>query len=169
MAKQQYWLVKSEPDVYSYDDLERDGSTHWNGVRNYQARNLLQSMRVGDGVLYYHSNADPLAIVGLARVSREAYPDTSQFDRRSPYYDAKATVEAPRWFMVDLEPVAYLDSPLTLPFLRDQRSLEGMALLRKGQRLSVQPVSSAEWRTVCRLGGAAISRTPAADRSASGC
>lgn len=154
MAQRRYWLMKSEPDVYSIDDLERDGSTVWDGVRNYQARNLMRDeMSVGDGVLYYHSNADPPAIVGLARVSKEAHPDPTQFDPESRYYDAKATREKPRWFCVDIEFVGKFAEPLPLPQLREDSKLEGMALLQKGQRLSVQPVTSREWRHVLKLAG----------------
>ena len=154
MANKAYWLMKSEPDVYSIDDLQRDGSTYWDGVRNYQARNLMRDrMKKGDGVLYYHSNAKPMAVVGLARVSRESYPDPTQFDRKSKYFDEKSTPENPRWFVVDIEFVCKFDQPLTLAFLKQQKSLEGMALLKKGQRLSVQPVSNGEWKRVCRLAG----------------
>ncbi len=154
MAKRQYWLMKSEPDVYSIDDLERDGSTYWDGVRNYQARNLMRDkMRLGDGVLYYHSNATPPGIVGLAKVSKESYPDPTQFDPKNKYYDPKSKEDDPRWYLVDIEYHATFPEMLSLGFLREQESLEGMALLRKGQRLSVQPVSASEWRTVCKLAG----------------
>jgi predicted RNA-binding protein with PUA-like domain len=154
MAKRKYWLMKSEPDVYSIDDLERDGSTYWEGVRNYQARNLMREMEVGDGVLYYHSNQKPPGVVGLARVSKEAYPDPTQFDERSNYYDEKSTKEKPRWDVVDVEFVEKFEREVPLPELRERKDLEGMALLKKGQRLSVQPVTAKEWKTVCRLGGA---------------
>ena len=154
MAKRNYWLMKSEPDVYSIDDLKRDGSTYWDGVRNYQARNLMRDeMKLGDGVLYYHSNAKPMAIVGLARVSKESYPDPTQFDENNKYYDPKSTEENPRWFLVDIEFVEKFDEPLPLHFLKEQPSLEGMPLLRKGQRLSVQPVSAKHWKTVCKMAG----------------
>ena len=154
MPKRRYWLMKSEPDVYSIDDLERDGSTYWDGVRNYQARNLMRDeMKLGDGVLYYHSNSKPPGIAGLAKVSRESYPDPTQFDEKSKYYDAKSSRDDPRWFLVDIEYHSTFPEPLSLPFLREQEDLEGMALLRKGQRLSVQPVSASEWRTVCKLAG----------------
>jgi predicted RNA-binding protein with PUA-like domain len=154
MAQRRYWLMKSEPGVYGIDDLARDGSTVWDGVRNYRARNLMRDeMSVGDGVLFYHSSADPPAIAGLARVSRQAQPDPTQFDRRSRYHDPKATRDAPRWFCVDIEYVAKLDTPLGLPELRDDPKLEGMALLQKGQRLSVQPVTAGEWRHVCKRAG----------------
>jgi predicted RNA-binding protein with PUA-like domain len=152
-ATKNYWLVKSEPDVYSIDDLARDGSTHWNGVRNFKARNHMRAMALGDGVFFYHSNADPKAIVGIARVSREAYPDFTQFERKSEYYEPKATKEKPYWYMVDIELVRKLDDPQTLEKLRGVKELREMALLKKGQRLSVQPVTEAEWQVICGLAG----------------
>lgn len=150
-SKKSYWLMKSEPSVYSIDDLSRDKTTHWNGVRNFKARNYMRSMAVGDGVFFYHSNADPKAIVGIARVAREAYPDFTQFDRKNEYYEPKATKEKPYWYMVDVEFVRKLDEPLSLERLREVREIAGMALLKKGQRLSVQPVTEDEWKTVCKL------------------
>jgi len=154
MARRKYWLMKSEPEVYGLDHLERDGTTAWDGVRNYRARNLMRDeMQVGDGVLYYHSNADPPAVVGLARVASEAHPDETQFDKRSRYYDPKASRSAPRWMCVDIGFVARFERPVTLPELRADTKVEGMALLQKGQRLSVQPVTPAEWRHICKLGG----------------
>ncbi len=153
MAQCNYWLMKSEPDVYSLDDLKRDGTTYWEGVRNYQARNLMRSMAVGDGIIYYHSNAQPPGAVGLARVTRTAYPDPHQFDEGHKYYDAKSTKEKPRWDVVDIEYLAHFDHLLPLAELRERPDLEGMALLRKGQRLSVQPVSEKEWKILCKLGG----------------
>jgi predicted RNA-binding protein with PUA-like domain len=152
-GQQSYWLMKSEPQVYSVDDFARDGRTHWDGVRNFKARNFMRSMAVGDGVFFYHSNADPKAIVGLARVSKEAYPDFSQFDRESDYFDPKATNEKPYWYMVEIEFVRKLPEPQSLEKLRGLKELAGMALLKKGQRLSVQPVTEAEWKTICNLAG----------------
>lgn len=152
--KRRYWLFKSEPGVFGIDDLERDGSTCWDGVRNYQARNFMRDqMRVGDGVLYYHSNAKPPAIVGVARVSKEAYPDFTQFDPDSKYHDPKATEENPRWMMVDIEFVAHFPNPLPLPELKENEDLDGMLLIKKGQRLSIQPVEPEHWRLICKLGG----------------
>lgn len=149
-----YWLVKSEPDSYSWQQFARDRRTHWNGVRNYQARNLLRDeMKAGDGVLFYHSNAEPPAVVGLATVVREGYPDHTQFDAKDPYYDAGADPAEPRWYMVDIEYVAPLRESLSLARLKQEPALAGMVLLQKGNRLSVQPVSLEEWRTVCKLGG----------------
>lgn len=134
MAKR-YWLVKSEPDVYSLDDLERDGSTAWEGVRNYQARNNLRAMKRGDEVLYYHSNAAPPGVVGIARVCREAYDDSD-----------------PRWSLVDLAFAARLPGAVSLEDIKAQRSLAGMELLRNS-RLSVQPVTKAEFERVKKMGG----------------
>ena len=161
MAKKtSYWLIKSEPDVYSIADLERDGRSPWDGIRNYQARNfMMQEMAPGDGVLYYHSSADPPGIAGIARVASEAYPDPTQFDRQSRYYDAKSTREKPRWWLVDVEFVESFPVELPLPFLREQAALDGMALLRKGQRLSIQPVTAAEWKTVRSLAARAAKRS----------
>jgi predicted RNA-binding protein with PUA-like domain len=152
-AKKSYWLMKSEPDVYGIDDFAKDGTTHWDGVRNFKARNYMRSMAPGDGVFFYHSNADPKAIVGIARVSKEAYPDSTQFDRKSDYYEPKATKDKPYWYMVEIEFVRKLAEPQSLEKLRGVKDLEGMALLKKGQRLSVQPVTEEEWKTICALAG----------------
>lgn len=151
MAKR-YWLIKSEPDVYSIEDLERDGSTHWDGVRNYKARNNMRSMKIGDEVLYYHSNAKPPAIVGIARVRREAYPDPSQFDRGSKYYDGKSDPDDPRWSLVDVEFVARLPSPVSLDDVKREEALADMELVRYG-RLSVQSVTKEEFERVKKMGG----------------
>jgi predicted RNA-binding protein with PUA-like domain len=151
MAKQ-YWLMKSEPDVYSIDDLQRDGSTCWEGVRNYKARNNMKAMSVGDEVLYYHSNAKPPGVVGLARVCREAYPDHFQFDKKSKYFDPKSTEEKPRWFMVDVEFLAKADEPVGLPEIKADAALADMELVRYG-RLSVQSVKKAEFERVKKMAG----------------
>jgi predicted RNA-binding protein with PUA-like domain len=158
MAKR-YWLLKTEPSVFSFDDLARckDRTTGWEGVRNYQARNLLRDeLKAGDGVLFYHSSTDPPAVVGLATVAREAYPDPFQFDRKSPYHDPKSDPANPRWLTIDVRYDRPLARPVTLPELRETPSLAGMALLRKGNRLSVQPVTAEEWKTILRLGGIAL-------------
>lgn len=150
--KPRYWLFKSEPEVYSIDDLERDGRTFWEGVRNYQARNFLRDdVKLGDGVLFYHSSTDPMAIVGLAEVVREAYPDDTQFDPASPYHDPKAKVEAPPWVRVDVAFVRRLERPLPLAELKADPELAGMLLLARGQRLSVQPVEERHWRRILTL------------------
>lgn len=151
MAKQ-YWLVKSEPDVYSIDDLERDGATLWDGVRNYKARNNMRAMRVGDEVLYYHSNAKPPGVVGIARVAREAYPDPTQFDRKSRYFDEKSDPDDPRWWLVDVAFVAKLPEPVTLEDVKADAALSEMELVRYG-RLSVQSVRKAEFERVKKKGG----------------
>lgn len=151
-----YWLLKSEPDVFSFDDLRKSPkrTVGWEGVRNYQARNLLRDeVRKGDGVLFYHSSTAAPAAVGTAVVAREAYPDPFQFDRRSPYHDPKATPEAPRWVTIDVRYDRAFRNPVTLATLRATPELAGMALLRRGNRLSVQPVTADEWRVVLRLGG----------------
>jgi len=151
LATRRYWLVKSEPGTYSIDDLERDGTTCWEGVRNYQARNFLREMKVGDRLLFYHSNAAPPAIVGLAEVVREAYPDHFAWDVKSPYYDPRSTKDAPVWFMVDVGFVERFARPLPLPELREDPALEGMELLRRGSRLSVQPVSKEHFDHILKL------------------
>jgi predicted RNA-binding protein with PUA-like domain len=152
MSKQ-HWLMKSEPDVYSIDDLARDRKSAWEGVRNYQARNHLRAMKVGDLAFFHHSSADPPGIAGIARVSREAYPDPSQFDPKSDYYDARSKREDPRWSLVEIEFVRKLDRLLPMDELRGMTELEQMALLQRGQRLSVQPVTPAEWRAICKRAG----------------
>lgn len=154
MAEKRYWLVKSEPGTYGIDDLARDGKTPWNGVRNYRARNFMRDeMKVGDLVFYYHSNADPPGIVGVARVASEPYPDASQFDSGSPYFDPGSDPADPRWQLVDLAFVARLPRVLGLPELKERPELAGMPLLQRGQRLSVQPVPPACWKAICALAG----------------
>ncbi|HEX6068179.1 MAG TPA: EVE domain-containing protein [Longimicrobiaceae bacterium] len=149
-----YWLMKSEPDSYSIDDLERDGRTSWEGVRNYQARNFMRDdMKPGDKVLFYHSGANPPGVAGLARVARSAYPDPTALDPRSHYHDPKATEEDPRWYMVDIEFVERFPSFVPIATLHDTPGLEEMLINRKS-RLSVQPVTRAELDIVTRLGRA---------------
>jgi predicted RNA-binding protein with PUA-like domain len=143
--------MKSEPSVYSIDDLARDGSTCWEGVRNYQARNLMREMKLGDLVLYYHSNADPPGVVGVARVCREAYPDRYSWNKRSKYYDAKSTKENPRWYMVNVEFVEKWDRLVPLDALKVTRGLEDMVVTKRS-RLSVQPVKKKEFEIVRKLG-----------------
>jgi predicted RNA-binding protein with PUA-like domain len=150
-----HWLVKSEPDVFSFDDLlaSPKRTTCWDGVRNYQARNFMRDdMKKGDLVFFYHSNAEPAAVVGVAEVAREAYPDHTALDPRDPHFDPKSKADAPTWMMVDLRGVERLANSLSLAELRGVAGLERMALLQKGSRLSVQPVSPEEWEIVCRLG-----------------
>ena len=154
MSERRYWLMKSEPDVYSLDALKADGSTYWDGVRNYQARNFMRDdMKLGDLVLYYHSNTKPPGIVGLARVSREGYPDPTQFDAESKYYDPKSTAEAPRWILVDVAYVGHFADKVSLDALKADAALDGMLVTRKGQRLSIQPVEPEHFFRVCELAG----------------
>lgn len=149
------WLVKSEPDVYAIDDLARDGSTTWEGVRNFQARNFMRDgMKLGQRVLFYHSNATPPGIVGVCEVSRLAYPDPHQFDPQSPYYDETADPSDPRWLMVEVAFVEKLPEMVTLEALKSDPALDGMLVVRKGQRLSVQPVLPAHFDRILALGGA---------------
>jgi predicted RNA-binding protein with PUA-like domain len=148
-----HWLMKSEPHVYPWSQLVEDGSTHWDGVRNYQARNIMRDkMKNGDLVFFYHSNCKPPHIAGIAKVCKEAYPDFTAQDPNSNYFDPKASPENPRWMMVDIEPVLELN-PLGLPELRENPALEGMPLLQRGQRLSVQPVTAEHFAIVCQMGG----------------
>jgi len=147
------WLLKTEPEKYSIADLAAEGDqvTFWNGVRNYQARNFLRdAMKLGDHVLLYHSNADPPAIVGTAKVVREGYPDHTAWDPNSDYYDPQSSRENPRWFMVDIQLVEIFTHPVSLNQLRDLPELAQMELLRKGSRLSVQPVRDEEYATILR-------------------
>ncbi len=148
-----YWLVKSEPSAFSIDDLAQapKQTTCWDGVRNYQARNFMRLMAVGDQVLFYHSNADPPSIVGIAEVVRTVYPDDSQFDKRSHHYDPGSDPSAPRWEMVDITYRRKFASGLSLDRLRKEPTLKRMVLLQKGSRLSVQPVTDAEWAVVLKL------------------
>lgn len=148
-----HWLMKSEPDVYPFSQLVEDGSTHWDGVRNYQARNTMRDdMKVGDFVLFYHSNTKPPHVAGLARVCREGYPDHTSWDTSSKYFDEKSSPDNPRWMMVDIEPIQAFEM-ISLPDLKANPSLEGMPLLARGQRLSVQPVSDEHFQIVCAMGG----------------
>ena len=152
--QRRYWLCKSEPAEYSIDDLVRDKTTFWFGVRNYQARNFLRdSMQVGDRVLFYHSNAKPMSIVGTAKIITAGYPDHTAFDPTNPYFDPKSDPEKPTWFMVDIELLQKFAEPITREQLREDAVTAEMMLLKKGSRLSVQPVTEAEWLAVHRLAG----------------
>ncbi|MDA1265914.1 MAG: EVE domain-containing protein [Planctomycetota bacterium] len=155
-AKRRYWLLKSEPDVFSIDHLlkAKGKRTCWDGVRNYTARNFMRDdMQVGDGVLYYHSNAKPPGIAGVAKVVKEGYPDPTQFDPKDSHFDPKSKPEDPRWMMVDIQGVAASPSFVPLDDLKANAKLEAMAVVQRGQRLSVQPVTPAEWREVLRMSG----------------
>lgn len=153
MAPKGYWLMKSEPSTFSIDDLQRspNQTTNWDGVRNYQARNFMRSMAVGDQVLFYHSSADPPAVVGIAEVVKTAYPDPTQFDKKDKHYDPESKPSEPKWDMVDIRYVRKFSRALTLDELRKDSKLKGMVLLRKGSRLSVQPVTQLEWKHITSL------------------
>ena len=143
-----YWLIKSEPDAYSIDDLKRDGKTPWTGVRNYQARNFMRDqMKPGDLAFFYHSNCEQPGIVGIAEVASPAYPDATQFDRKSEYYDPKSTRAAPRWLHVDVRALRRTRL-ITLAELRAAPELADMVVLKRGNRLSITPVTAAEWRFI---------------------
>lgn len=153
-GKANYWLVKSEPDVFSISDLESapGKTTCWDGVRNYQARNTLRDqMKKGDKVFFYHSNAEPSAIAGIAEVVKEGYPDHTAFDPKDDHYDPKSKKDSPTWFMVDVKHVKTFKKALSLDDLRQVKGLENMVLLQKGSRLSVQPVTEKEWNLVLKL------------------
>lgn len=148
--------MKSEPDTFSIDDLQRLGRTAWEGVRNYRARNYMRDdMKIGDAVLFYHSSTEPPGVVGLARVASAPYPDPTALDPKSPYFDAKSSADEPRWILVDVAFVEKLPAPVPLDRLRDDPALDGMLVAQKGQRLSVQPVEPAHFRHVARLAGSA--------------
>ncbi|WP_109123712.1 EVE domain-containing protein [Dyella sp. C11] len=145
----QYWLMKSEPDAFSIDDLKRKGQEAWDGVRNYQARNFMRDgMRVGDKVFFYHSNCAEPGIVGIAEVATDAYPDPSQFDPKSKYFDAASSRDNPRWMLVEVKFVKKLKHTITLKALQADPALADMALVRKGNRLSVMPVGADEWHHI---------------------
>lgn len=149
-----YWLMKSEPEAFSIDDLRSSPGkkTHWDGVRNYQARNFMRQMQKGDLVLFYHSNTKPPGIVGIAEVVRLAYPDFTAWDANDSHYDPKSTADNPRWDMVDIRYKQKFSRMITLDELRDrQGELDGFPLLRKGNRLSVMPVSAKEWNFICSM------------------
>ena len=149
-----YWLMKSEPDVYSIDQLKKDKTNWWEGVRNYQARNfMMKDMEVGDLVLFYHSNAEPPGVAGIAKITHKAEPDKQQFDKKSEYYDAKATKEKPIWFCTEVGFVEKFKELVSLQDLRDNDKLQEMLVLAKGSRLSVQPVDKKHFEIVKKMGG----------------
>ena len=152
-GERRYWLVKSEPTTFSFDDLlgAPGKVTGWDGVRNLAARNFMRDgMKLGDGVFFYHSSTNPQAIVGICEVVREGYPDPTALDRKHPQFDEDSDPDAPRWFMVDLRAVRRLTRPVTLSEIKSRRDLAHMALVRIG-RLSVTPVTSTEWETICAM------------------
>lgn len=144
--------MKSEPDVFSIDDLKKNGTTEWEGVRNYQARNfMMNEMTVGDDVLFYHSNAEPPGIAGLATISRSAAPDQTQFDKKSEYYFPKATQEKPSWFCVQVKFKKKFKTLFTLEDIKSDKKLKNMLVIKKGQRLSIQPVSAEDFNYIINV------------------
>ena len=149
-----YWLIKSEPDAFSIDDLEAapNGTEHWDGIRNYQARNFMRDdMKIGDEVFFYHSNCKEPGIVGIMKVASKPYPDPTQFDKKSRYYDPKSSKDDPRWVLVDVKFVRKLKRNITLSELKDTKGLDGLILTRKGNRLSIMPVTDAQWEYILSL------------------
>lgn len=145
--------MKSEPSSYSIDDLKRDITTPWDGVRNYQARNfMMQEMSIGDPVLFYHSNSKLPGVVGLAEVSGAAMPDPTALDRKSKYFDPKATPDKPIWHCVEIKFLKKFTDPITLQFIKEQKGLEKMLLVKRGMRLSIQPITKSEFELICSLG-----------------
>jgi predicted RNA-binding protein with PUA-like domain len=145
------WLMKTEPEAFSIDDLERLGVSHWDGVRSYQARNSLVAMKVGEQAFFYHSSCDPPGVVGICEVVKEAYPDHTAWDPQSKYFDPRSTPEKPQWFMPDVRFVEKFSRMISLPELRATPEIEGMVLLQRGARLSVQPVSEEQWEIIVHL------------------
>ncbi len=151
-----YWLMKSEPFEFSIDDLisRKNGTTYWEGIRNYQARNFMRdNMQVGDGAFFYHSRVNPLAVVGTMNIACEPYPDPSQFDPDSKYFDPKSTKDNPRWMLVDVTFTAKFDPPVTRDQIKQTPGLEDMMVIQKGSRLSIQPVTEQEWQIIHQLAG----------------
>ena len=154
MAKK-YWLFKSDPDEFSWNDLKKskNQTTFWDGIRNYQARNFIRDeMKKGDEVLFYHSNSDPLAIMGTCEIVKEGYPDLTQFDSKNDHFDPKADKKNPTWFMVDIKLVKEFNTPIALAEIKANSKLKSMKLLQRGQRLSVIPVTKAEWDEILKMG-----------------
>jgi predicted RNA-binding protein with PUA-like domain len=143
-----YWLLKTEPNGYSIDDLKRDKKTPWGGVRNYQARNFMMQMQKGDLVLFYHSSCKPAGVYGIGRVASAAHPDETQFDAKSEYFDPKATKEKPVWYCADVAFVKKFKNPITLEMIKFDPKLEGMLVRARGSRLSIQPVSQKHFKHI---------------------
>ena len=148
-----FWLIKSEPDAYSIDDLENDGTEHWDGIRNYQARNFMRDdMKTGDQVFFYHSNCKPPGIVGICEVASGPYPDHTAFDSNEKYFDPKSTPDKPRWIMVDMKFVRRLKRMISLDEIKQHAGqLEDFPLIRRGNRLSIMPVSKQHWDFILSL------------------
>lgn len=155
MAEKRYWLFKSEPGNYSFQDLlgEGDKTAEWDGVRNYQVRNFMRDdMKVGDGVLFYHSSAKPTAVMGTATIVKEAYPDSTAWEPGAKYYDPKSNPDDPTWLMVDIQADQVFDRPVTLQEIKQNPRLQGMMLVKRGVRLSIQPVEKEDWDEIVALG-----------------
>lgn len=147
-----YWLMKTEPDVFSIDDLKKSTTTLWEGVRNYQARNyMMKDMNINDEVLFYHSSTDPSGIVGLATVSQKAMPDLTQFNKKSEYFDPKATKEKPNWYCVEVKYKSTFKKILTLQEIKNIPALKNMMVIKKGSRLSIQPVSEDDFNYIKKM------------------
>jgi predicted RNA-binding protein with PUA-like domain len=166
-SKRQFWLVKSEPDCFSIHDLAKcpNKTTAWSGVRNYQARNFMRAMQLGDGVLFYHSSADPPAVAGTATVAREAYADHTALDPKDDHYDPKASRDNPIWDMVDIRLEKVFAREVPIGELRARRELAAMELLRQGSRLSVQPVRESEFKAIVALAGQSPAKNSFAKKS----
>ena len=157
MAERKYWLFKSEPTAYSFSDLmgEPERTAEWDGVRNYQVRNLMRDeMKLGDGVLFYHSSAKPMAVIGTARIVKEAYPDSTAWEPGDLHFDSRSTPDNPVWLMVDIQAEQEFSRPVTLQEIKAHPTLQNMMVARRGMRLSIQPVARDEWDEVIRLGRA---------------
>ena len=155
MAEKKYWLFKSEPSNYSFQDLlnEEGQIAEWDGVRNYQVRNFMRDeMKIGDGVLFYHSSAKPTAVMGTAQIVKEAYPDHTAWELGAKYYDPKSNPEDPTWLMVDIQADQEFNRPITLQEIKDNPRLQGMMVVKRGVRISIQPVDKTDWDEVVRLG-----------------
>ena len=151
--KKSYWLVKSEGDCYSIHDLKKDGVTAWEGVRNFQARNfMIKDMQIGDGVLFYHSNAKPSGVYGLAQIASEAHPDLSARNKKDEHYDPRSTPEKPLWMCVDIQYVDTFKNHVSLDQIKFQPKLAGMIILKKGSRLSITPITENQYKEIVRLG-----------------
>lgn len=152
MSEKKYWLMKSEPTVYSIQDLKRDKKTCWEGVRNYQARNFMRDqMNLGDEVIFYHSNSNPSGAAGIAKVCKKAYPDKDQFNPNSKYFDPKSNPDKPRWIMVDLQFVKTFPNVIPLQAIKENPKLKGILVAQKGSRLSVQPISQKHFELLCQM------------------
>ena len=147
-----FWLMKSEPETFSIDDLARDKVTPWEGVRNYQARNFMwKEMQAGDWALFYHSNAEPPGVAGLMKIVTQAHPDKSSFNKRSEYFDARSSTEKPSWYCVDCEFVEKFPNFVSLESLRNEKALSELLVIKRGQRLSIQPVSQKDFLKICQM------------------